>query len=131
VGLGRDDHDLQASCVESLGPILSRAACGFSAPLTWFMVTLMTSDMTSRVGATVTPPELLLGGADLDALNAPDGQFKFVEIEAGMAAKSLRALCRRLTTNANLKRKNRWLDDFARHFECGRSASSIWPKMVR
>lgn len=70
-----------------------------------FMVTLMTSDMTSRVGATVTPPALLLGGADLDALNAPDGQSKFVEIEAVMAAKPLRALCRRLATNANFEAK--------------------------
>jgi hypothetical protein len=46
---------------------------------------------------------LLLGGSDLDALSATDGQFEFVEIEAGMAAKPLRALCRPLTTNANFE----------------------------
>ncbi len=72
------------------------------------MVTLMTIDVTSRVGATVTPAALLLGGANLDALNATVGQFKFVEIEAGMAAKPLRALCRRLTTNANFEARKNW-----------------------
>jgi hypothetical protein len=102
------------------------------------MVTLTTIDLISRVEGTMTPPALLLGGADLDALNATDGQFKFVEIEAGMAAKPLRALCRPLTTNANFEaRKIGRLDDFASNCECGRSSSSIVPerpfkpKMVR
>jgi hypothetical protein len=67
------------------------------------MVTLTTIGLISRVGATMTPPALLLGGSDLDALSATDGQFEFVEIEAGMAAKPLRALCRPLTTNANFE----------------------------
>lgn len=86
----------------------------------------------------MTPPALLLGGADLDELNATDGQFKFVEIEAGMAAKRLRALCRRLTTNGNFEaRKIGRLRDFLSHPECGRSSSSTVPertfkfKMVR
>jgi hypothetical protein len=102
------------------------------------MVTLATIGLISRVGATMTPPAVLLGGADLDALNATDGQFKFTEIEAGMVAKPLRALRRPLATNANFEaRKIGRPDDFVRHSKCGGSSSSIVPerafksKMVR
>jgi hypothetical protein len=84
------------------------------------MVTLTTIRLISRVGTTMTPPALLLG---LGALNATDGQSEFIEIEAGMA---LRTLCRRLTMNANFElRKAGRLGDFLGHSELGRSSSSI------
>jgi hypothetical protein len=79
------------------------------------MVTLITSDVTSTVGATITPPALLLGGADLDALDATHSQFKFHGDRSRDGCEPVRTLCRRLTTNANFEARKNGLDDFTRH----------------